>query len=830
MTDRNTKQAGAHGLKAYALALGVSGAAMMLAAGPVMAQAPEASRRATRDFDIAAQPLATAIAAYGRQAGLQVTAQSDVTAGVQAQAVRGQFSTTDALSRLLEGTGVTWRIDGGVVVLSRAPRGDGALRLGAVRVEGDGPDGGQGAGGPYGLPPAYAGGQVARGGQLGLLGNVDVMDTPFNVTRYTSELIENQNSQTLMDVLDNDPSVRASAPRDGDSSTVIIRGFAVQSREILVNGMFGPSDTRGQMIESVERVEVHKGPSAMLNGVSPWGSSQGGSVNYVLKRAGDDPLTRLTATYASESQVGGHVDIGRRFGANKAFGVRVNGVYREGSTDVDHTHNRSAAIAVALDYRTEKLRLFLDLNHQDRLLKGGWSSTRIGSSVVVPKAPDARINSKQAWEFWDGQNDYAIARAEYDIAPGWTVGGAYGRSTSDELYLLTIDSISNINGNKSGTPYWIPARSKNASGELSLKGGFTTGPVVHQVSAIWTKNISQRGQLNWSVPGYGNNSLPSNIYAPTYFPAPDTSTLNTDGLKMTSRIDYAGLAVADIMRFWGDKAIVMVGARQQTTGTKTYNYTTELLASRYRRDRISPSVGVVLKPVGEHLSFYGSYIESLNQGQMVSTYYANAGDIFQPYVTDQYEAGVKYDRGTFTVTANWFTVSVPSFTEIAATTVGGRPSLSLDGDERHRGVEVNVFGQLTPNLRLLGGIMALDAEMVRTEGGLNDGKRARGAPKLNVNLGAEWDVKAVPGLTVTGRVVHTTREMLDLTQTRARSIPTWTRVDAGVRYAFDIEGRPAKLSVTADNLLDKSYWAAASRGVLTMGAPRSVRASLAVDF
>src|SRR6218665_1966827 len=126
MTDRNTKQAGAHGLKAYALALGVSGAAMMLAAGPVMAQAPEASRRATRDFDIAAQPLATAIAAYGRQAGLQVTAQSDVTDGVQAQAVRGQFSTTDALSRLLEGTGVTWRIDGGVVVLSRAPRGDGA--------------------------------------------------------------------------------------------------------------------------------------------------------------------------------------------------------------------------------------------------------------------------------------------------------------------------------------------------------------------------------------------------------------------------------------------------------------------------------------------------------------------------------------------------------------------------------------------------------------------------------------------------------------------------------------------------------------------------------
>lgn len=829
MTDRNTKHARARDLKAYVLALGVSGAAMMLAAGPALAQAPEASRRAARNFDIAAQPLGTAIAAYGRQAGLQVTAEADVTAGVQAQAVRGQFSATEALGRLLTGTGVTWRMDGGVVVLTRAPRADGALRLGAVRVEGDGPDGGQGAGGPYGLPPAYAGGQVARGGQLGLLGNVDVMDTPFNVTRYTSELIENQNSQTLMDVLDNDPSVRASAPRDGDSSTVIIRGFALQSREILVNGMFGPSDTRGQMIESVERVEVHKGPSAMLNGVSPWGSSQGGSVNYVLKRVGDDPLTRLTATYASESQVGGHADIGRRFGEDKAFGVRVNAVYRKGHPDVDHTDNRSAAIAVALDYRTDKLRLFLDLNHQDRLLKGGWSSTRISSSVAVPKAPDARTNSKQPWEFWDGQNSYAIARAEYDIAPGWTIGGAYGRSTSDELYLQTIDSISNINGNKSGTPYWIPARSKNESGEVSLKGQFATGAIVHKVSAIWTKNISERGQLNWTVPGYGNNSLPSNIYNPTYFPAPDTSTLNTDGLKMVNLYDYAGLAVADIMTFWDDRMVLMVGARQQTTGAKSYNYATEALTSRYRRDRISPSVGAVFKPIS-NVSVYGSYIESLNQGLTVSSYYANAGQIFQPWVSEQYEAGVKYDRGTFSVTANWFQVAMPSSMEVASATPGGQPSFSLDGEERHRGVEVNVFGQLTPNLRLLGGIMALDAEMVRTEGGLNDGKRARGAPKLNINLGAEWDVKALPGLTVTGRVVHTTRENIDLTQTRARSIPTWTRVDAGVRYAFDIDGRPAKLSVTADNLLDKNYWAAASRGVLTMGAPRSVRASLAVDF
>src|SRR5690606_10547688 len=36
------------------------------------------------------------------------------------------------------------------------------------------------------LPEAYAGGQVARGGTLGVLGVQDVMDTPFSVTNYTA--------------------------------------------------------------------------------------------------------------------------------------------------------------------------------------------------------------------------------------------------------------------------------------------------------------------------------------------------------------------------------------------------------------------------------------------------------------------------------------------------------------------------------------------------------------------------------------------------------------------------------------------------------------------
>ena len=59
-----------------------------------------------------------------------------------------------------------------------------------------------------GLPAEYAGGQVARGGRLGVLGNVDQMNAPFSSTVYTQMLMQDQQARSVADVLQNDPTVR----------------------------------------------------------------------------------------------------------------------------------------------------------------------------------------------------------------------------------------------------------------------------------------------------------------------------------------------------------------------------------------------------------------------------------------------------------------------------------------------------------------------------------------------------------------------------------------------------------------------------------------------
>jgi iron complex outermembrane recepter protein len=270
--------------------------------------------------------------------------------------VSGSLTVEEALRRLLAGTGVTFSFAGtSTVTLARPDAGSGAVQLDPVQVQGAFPVPPQAM--IDNLPPPYAGGQVATGSQLGLLGNREVMDTPFNQTSYTAKKAQDQQATTLRDVLIDDPSVRSYLPDGGPAGERLrIRGFPADGAGSSYAGLFGILPIDSSIAELAERVEVLKGPSAMLNGMPP-GNGIGGTINIVPKRAPDDGLTRLTATYVSAGQFGGHIDLARRFGEEKEFGVRFNGVFRGGQTGVQWNTNQRALGVLGLDFRGERVRL-----------------------------------------------------------------------------------------------------------------------------------------------------------------------------------------------------------------------------------------------------------------------------------------------------------------------------------------------------------------------------------------------------------------------------------------------------------------------------------------
>lgn len=172
------------------------------------------------------------------------------------------------------------------------------------------------------------GNYVSTESSAGALGERSLVETPFSFNVITRELIEDQQAAYLGDYLKNDPSAVVSNVPVG---FLTIRGFAVGTDGFLYDGMpgnLGLSDGRGQL-EGVDRIEILKGAASFLYGQGG-SSSLGGTINFIPKRATDEPVQSLTVGYTSKSLLGVHADFGNRFGENKQFGYRFNLALKDG--------------------------------------------------------------------------------------------------------------------------------------------------------------------------------------------------------------------------------------------------------------------------------------------------------------------------------------------------------------------------------------------------------------------------------------------------------------------------------------------------------------------
>jgi iron complex outermembrane receptor protein len=198
-----------------------------------------------------------------------------------------------------------------------------------------------------------------------------------------------------------------------------------------------------------------------------------------------------------------------------------------------------------------------------------------------------------------------------------------------------------------------------------------------------------------------------------------------------------------------------VGARLQKVEVTNFNQNSGAISSAYDEDAVTPMVGVVVKPV-ERLSVYANYIQALQAGASAPTTAANAGEVLPPYKTAQYELGAKRDFGTLTAT-----VAVYQITQPSAYTNPNTNRFDADGEQRHRGVDFNLFGEVVKGFRVLGGVAYIDSELRNTLRGANDGNQGIGVSKWRLVMGAGWDAPFVPGLTLTARGVHNDAAYLD---------------------------------------------------------------------
>ena len=788
------------------------------------ATAAPSSPAATVYYDLPAGTLDQVLNRFATSAGILLSIDGALTAGKSSPGLQGSYDVQGGLTALLAGSGLeaVASADGGYVLrrlVATVPTDEAARRRG---------EGGEvtlpqvtvtaRAARPGDLPEAYAGGQVARGGRLGLLGNVDVMDAPFNITSYTAKTIEDQQGRNLADLVGrNDPSVRVYGGEQEDSDRLRIRGFDVGMSSGSFDGLPGLLGYMRSGTEFAERIEVLKGPSAML-GVSPSGDV-GGTVNVVPKRAGDAPLTRLTTRYLSDSRLGLHADIGRRFGADNAWGIRVNGALLKGEAARDFHKQSHAQSSVALDYRGERLRASLDYVRQSMRDDGVSNQiVRIGAVGMVPRAPTGATSLAQPWSVARNGSRMLVGRLEYDITPDLTVHAALGRTKG---WLLAKSSgflsLASLSGDTLGTPSRNAYRGDMTSGELGATGRFVTGPVRHRWSISLTA-LKGEEFLGFGAPA---DRLVSNIYAPTYSPEP--SFMEEPVARLSSRRRLPSLGIADTLSFIDDRVKLTLGLRRQAVKEEGFDYrSTGQLSSRYDESAISPFTGLVVKS-WQGGAIYANAIEGLTQGGVAPDGAANAGESLPPYKSRQYELGIKQEGGGIGASASVFQIAQRSG---MVDPVNNRYTDA--GEQRHRGVELNVFGELARRVRVLGGATWIDAKIAKTATASLQGNRPLGVPRFTANLGGEWDMSAVSGLTLTAAVVYTGTQYVDAANTMR--MPSWTRTDLGGRWATYVAQRPVTLRASLENAFNKHYWASTNYGYLLRGMPRTLLLSASIDL
>lgn len=370
-----------YGALLAALMGSVGTGAIGLALGSASAQSSQQAR-----FDIPAGPLSAALPAFGSQSGLQITYLPSVADGKNSPGVSGTATRGDALSRILQGSGLTWQFTNATTVAISAPAAapaggvptDGSLVLDTISVQGE-----NARGGFEGYVPTRSATAAKT--------DTPFIESPQTVAVVGRDQMEDQGITTVSESLRYSSGVLTETAggqsRRFDSFFVRgVGGFGSDAQYAsYVDGLRWafPQRTAIQIDPYLlNRVEVMKGPSSSLYGQG----SAGGFVNMVTKTPSLDAKNEVFTTIGSHDRVEAGFDLSGALDKDRTWLYRVVGLGRMADTQVDFQRDERLVIAPSLTWQpTDDTSLTLQAmyHHDPQSPDTAWIDP-MGSVLDVP--------------------------------------------------------------------------------------------------------------------------------------------------------------------------------------------------------------------------------------------------------------------------------------------------------------------------------------------------------------------------------------------------------------------------------------------------------------
>ena len=766
-----------------------------------------------RSYSLPAGPLATTLNQIASQAGVTLAIDSSLLAGKTSAPVEGTFEATTALREALRGTGLQLQQSGsGSYTL--VPVVEGALTLGDVNIN----------------AAAVAEGSEAAGyvseniSNVGALGGMKLQDTPYSMSVTSQALLKNMQATSLDDVFKRNPFTQVYSPTGaGYASAVNIRGFSSSgSLNIANDGLrFTTGADAGNFLEETEQLEVITGLTGFLYGPA----SPGGLANYVLKRPTYQNYRSVTLGNAGGDNYYLHGDFGGPIDDEGKFAYRLNLLTQDGETAIDMQKRRREMISLAVDWNvSDDLQIQFDASHKKTQIRGVTSYWYFGDQALRPRASQLDNDKlySQKWAFSDNETDKGGVRATWRLDDTFTLRGAVSSQKYTEENTYTGPTVYSAGGYTQPLYAFAPIEHQENSAYLFLDAAFETGSIGHKMTLGYQGNNSRIKQYEDHVPSsppqyvdVGGGTLPfgtgQQVDKPGY-------SIGNGNKRLASTSQSNNFLIGDVITFndqWS--SILGVTRTQIKSYANDFIYSSPEKKTRYDESKTSPSASLIYKPV-PWLTTYATYIEGLQAGGTAPYNALNAGEIFAPQVSKQYEIGAKATVGETLLTLALFNIEKPNGF------LGESMVYTESGTQVNNGLEFSVTGKVTPEMTVIGGFTLLDPKVKDADVKANDGNAPVNVAKQLAKVYAEYDINSVPGLALTGGAFYTGKQYTD--EANDYQLPSFTTFDAGARYRMKVSENDLTLRMNVSNLANKEYWLNSHY----LGEPRTVQFSAQLEF
>jgi len=639
-----------------------------------------------------------------------------------------------------------------------------------------------------------------------------VRDTPQSITALSADVLDDRTITSLTDALRTVPSITLGAGEfSWQGNNPNIRGFNARD-DMYLDGIrdFG-SYARDPF--NLEALEVLLGPSSMLFGRG----STGGAINQVTKRPGLESRTDLSVNVGSDRTVRSTMDVGRPL-ANDRAAVRVN-VLAHTSEVADRDgaeterYGFAPSLAFGLGSPTELTLSYMKQTADDRPDYGlPWLDGR--------PAPVARE------KFYGFDSDFL--KTDADLLTGRLVH-EHSTTVSSELQLryanysresrITEPLITDPNAGS--TPledisifrYVFLGDSEETLSTVqgTLRARLQTGAVEHNLVTGFELG-SERSQPEFA---FGIGLPEADLLQPDSAIPFDPTSVETRVVADT-RGDTTALYLLDTMKF-ADGWQFVGGLRwdrfetdydaERFAGTPTpFNAGDEAGTEAFDQtdDVVSYRAALVYKPAIERTWYLAASTSFNPSAQGLSLLSTGRGlgvsnALLDPEENRSIEAGFKADLrdGDLALSTAVFEITTTN----ARVPDPDRPGFNtLGGEQRVRGLSVDVTGLPTPRMFVQAGYTYLDSEVVRAAPGAVTGAALANAPEHSLSVWVDYQISEPLDFGVGVRYVD---EQLAQNTGRGKSVPDYWLLDAMVRY--NVSDRiTLKLNLT--NLTNEYYF------------------------